>query len=140
LFFTVPNYWNARHRWQLSAHREFFDDALFRPEGARLVPRERLSAHREHDPAMFEYALASMGLAVEAYRVGVEPGKSRLFWPVAAGIRFVNLFRKPRLSRRLMLAHTNRWRVLVGGEHIMLMCRKVGFDNVPYEIRPLRYV
>jgi SAM-dependent methyltransferase len=140
LFFTVPNYWNARHRWRYLLTGNFSTTRYFDPK-ARGWYRENVCPHIANTTLpMFEYALASMGLAVEAYRVGVEPGKSRLFWPVAAGIRFVNLFRKPRLSRRLMLAHTNRWRVLVGGEHIMLMCRKVGFDNVPYEIRPLRYV
>jgi len=140
LFLTLPNYWNARHRWRYLLTGNFSTSRFFDPK-ARGWYRENICPHIASTTLpMFEYALASMGLAVEAFRVGVDPGRSRLFWPVAAGIRFVNLFRKPRLARRLMLAHTNRWRILVGGEHIMLRCRKVGFDNVPYDVEPLSHV
>jgi SAM-dependent methyltransferase len=140
LFFTVPNYWNARHRWRYLLTGSLSTTRFFDPK-ARGWYRENICPHITNTTLpMFEYALASMGLAVEAFRVGVNPAKSRLFWPVAAGIRFVNLFRRPKHARRLMLAHTNRWRILVGGEQIMLMCRKVGFDNVPYDVRPLRRV
>lgn len=140
LVFTVPNYWSARMRWRYLLTGNLSTSRFFDPK-ARGWYREDLCPHITNTTLpMFEYALASMGLQLEGFRVGARQKSSAPFLPVAAGIRLLNLFRRPKLARRLMLDHTNHWRILMGGDHVMFFCRKLGFDNVPYDVVPLPHV
>lgn len=140
LVLTLPNFWSARMRWHYLLTGNFSTSRFFDPR-ARAWYRANACPHITNTTLpMLEYALASMGIELQAMRVGARRKAVWPFWPVAGAIRLLNLFRRPKLARRLMLSHTNHWRVLLGGDHVMLLGCKVGLDAVPTDVRPLPHV
>ncbi len=134
LLLSIPNFWNVRGRLRYFVMANL-QKSQFLVEKSRQDFRQNLCPHINTTTLpVYEYGLASLGMKISAACVAVRRPGNWLYWPFALFIMFLSALRSRQKKERYLLDHANHPRILMGGEHIMFVCQKVGFDNVPYEV------